>query len=114
MQNYKLIVLGSLILAPTLSFAVDWDAALGGGVGGAVGAAVGSEVGGRNGAIVGGAVGGAVGTAITTRNRSSSSSSSYYRESETQYRAPSREVIYVDPPRSRGFCPPGHAKKGEC
>jgi uncharacterized protein YcfJ len=96
------------MMTPVLSLAVDWDAALGGGLGGAVGAAVGSEVGGRNGAIVGGAVGGAVGTAITTRDRSPR-----YRDREVIYREP-REVIYMDSPRSRGFCPPGHAKKGWC
>jgi hypothetical protein len=109
MKNYALILLLGTLL-PVSAFAVDWDAALGGGVGGAVGSAIGSEVGGRNGAIVGGAVGAAVGTAITTRDQRP-----HYHEREVIYaRPPRREVIYVDTPPARRHCPPGHAKKGWC
>jgi len=108
MNKYAFMLLG--LLLPVSTFAVDWDAALGGGVGGAIGSAVGSEVGGRSGAIVGGAIGAAAGTAITTRDRRPQ-----YREREVIYaRPPKREVIYVDAPPRRRHCPPGHAKKGWC
>ena len=74
------------------------DAAIGGGLGGAAGAAIGNEVGGREGAILGGALGGAVGAAVTTDSQSRSA------PTQPQYQ----------PAPSRGFCPPGQAKKGRC
>jgi hypothetical protein len=76
------------------------DAAIGGGIGGAAGAAVGNEVGGRNGAIMGGALGGAVGAALTT-------------DSGHRHDPPSPQYKHNYVP-SRGFCPPGQAKKGSC
>ncbi|MGD2074466.1 MAG: hypothetical protein PVG38_06030 [Gammaproteobacteria bacterium] len=76
------------------------NAAIGGGVGGATGAAIGNEVGGREGAILGGALGGAVGAAVTT-------------DSEPRHAAPP-PARYHDHAPSRGFCPPGQARKGRC
>jgi phage tail tape-measure protein len=77
------------------------DAAIGGGIGGAAGAAIGNEVGGRDGAIIGGALGGAVGAAVTT--------DSGHRHDPPP---PAQHQDYHAP--SRGFCPPGQAKKGRC
>lgn len=78
------------------------DAAIGGGIGGAAGAAIGEELGGRDGAILGGAMGAAAGTAVST-DRDEHDRVVIHREEARQRRED-----------KRGFCPPGHAKKGWC
>ncbi len=103
----KTAAVATLLLFSGLATAGDLtvDSAIGGAIGGAVGGALGAEVGGRDGAIVGAGIGAAAGAAINTDE---------YRGD--RYYQPEPRYIYRDAPYypSRGFCPPGQAKKGRC
>jgi len=110
MMNRHLAAAALLTLAGGTVAADDQrlNAALGGAVGGGLGALVGNELGGRDGAIVGGALGAAAMTAVTTnepRPRERVRYEYHERDHHGDWYAPRQ--------RSR-FCPPGHAKKGEC
>ncbi|MBH1970452.1 MAG: glycine zipper 2TM domain-containing protein [Moraxellaceae bacterium] len=99
----SLLLVCGLMTTPSVMFAADNGAIVGGGVGGAVGAAIGHDMNGRNGAIIGAAIGGATGAAIGT-NQSRSQPQQVVVKERVSY----RDNVRHDNGKHRGWHKKGH------